>query len=71
MILIYTLPKGPKSKKERFQRTKRAKVAHGKATNINMSTQAWHRAHKHIDLSIKWQRTYRHVDLGINMANNT
>ena len=39
-IQIYTKPKGPKSKKERYQRTKRAKVAHGIATNIDLSTQA-------------------------------
>ena len=35
-----------------IRRDKRAKVAHGIATNIDPSTQAWHGAHKHIDLNI-------------------
>ena len=43
---------GPKHKKERYQGVKKAKVAHGIATNIDISTQAWYGAHKHIDLSI-------------------
>ena len=29
-----------------------SKVAHGIATNIDPSTQAWHETHKHIDLRI-------------------
>ena len=47
-IQIYQ-PEGPKSKKERYQGTKRAKVAHGIATNIDLSMQAQHRTHKDID----------------------
>ena len=41
-----------KKQEKRYQGTTRAKVAHGIATNIDLSTQAWHGAHKHIDLSI-------------------
>ena len=37
---LYTPSEGPKSKKERYQGSKRAKVAHGIATNIYL-------AHKH------------------------
>ena len=50
--IYYTILEGPKCKKERYQGTKRAKVAHGIAINIDLSTQAWHRAHKYIDRSI-------------------
>ena len=46
-------PTGRAKKQEReITRDERDKVAHGIATNIDPSTQAWHRAHKHIDLSI-------------------
>ena len=36
-------------------RDKKAIEAHGIATNIDPSTQAWHGTHKYIDLSIKMQ----------------
>ena len=46
-------PTGRAKKQEReITRDERDKVAHGIATNIDPSTQAWHGAHKHIDLSI-------------------
>ena len=51
-IWIYTQLKGPKCKKERYQGEKRVIETHGIATNIDLSTQAWHGVHKHIDLSI-------------------
>ena len=33
--------------------------AHGIATNINLSTQLWHGAHKHIDLTINKARSLK------------
>jgi len=41
-----------KKQKREISRDKRAKVAHVIANNINLSTQAWHKAYKHMDLSI-------------------
>ena len=44
---LYLHPTGRTKKQER----EISKGAHGIATNIDPSTQAWHEAHKHIDLS--------------------
>ena len=41
-------------------RDKRAKVAHGIATSIDPSTQAWHGAHKH-------RSKHMNIDLNTNM----
>ena len=48
---LYHTKRAKKQERE-ILRDKRTKVAHGIATNIDLSTQAWHEAHKHIDLSI-------------------
>ena len=41
-----------KTQEREISRDKRAIESHGIATNIDLSTQIWHGAHKHIDLSI-------------------
>ena len=55
---LHTTKRAKKQKRETI-RDKRAKVAHAIATNIDPSTQAWHRAHKHIDLSINMARSLK------------
>jgi len=42
-----------KTQEREIPRDRRPLEAHGIATNIDLSTQAWHRAHKHIDLRIR------------------
>ena len=48
---LHTTRRAKKARKRDIKR-QRAKVAYGIATNIDLSTQAWHGAHKHIDLNI-------------------
>ena len=52
MIWIYTPPMWAKTQEREISRDGRAIEAHGIATNIDPSTQAWHGAPKHIDLNI-------------------
>ena len=72
---LHPTNKGQNTRKRDIE-GQRAIEAHGTSNqHIDLSTQTWHRAHKHMDLNISMTRglkrhrsKHRYEDLSINMA---